>query len=89
MVKVTGEINPDTGYIMDLIELSNLIKENVLDKFDHKNLNLDCSEFKNTLVSSENIGLVIFKILRPLIPQHLKLGIKLFETDRNAIEIEE
>lgn len=89
IVKLTGAINPDTGYIMDLKELSQLIQENVLVKFDHKNLNLDCPEFINTLVSTENFCLVIFGILRPLIPQHLKLAIKLYETDRNAAEISE
>jgi 6-pyruvoyltetrahydropterin/6-carboxytetrahydropterin synthase len=89
VVKLTGEINPETGYIMDLKILSEVIEENVYRKFDHKNLNLDCPEFENKLASTENFSWVIYGILRPLIPQHLKLGLILFETDRNYVEITE
>ena len=89
IVKLTGEINPETGYIMDLKELSEIIENSVLIKFDHKNLNLDCPEFKNKLASTENFGWIIYDILRPLIPHNLELGIKMFETDRNFVEISE
>lgn len=89
IVKLTGEINPETGYIMDLKVLSELIEENVCKRFDHKNLNLDCPEFENKLASTENFCWVIYDILRPLIPQHLKLELKLYETDRNSVEINE
>ena len=89
IVKLTGEINPNTGYIMDLKVLSTIIKDNVEARFDHKNLNIDCPEFINKLASTENFGLVIYDILRPIIPKHLKLELTLYETDRNFIEINE
>lgn len=89
IVQLTGEVNRETGYIMDLKVLSELIEENVLTRFDHKNLNIDCPEFENKLASTENFCRVIYDILRPLIPQHLKLGIKLYETDRNSAEVTE
>jgi 6-pyruvoyltetrahydropterin/6-carboxytetrahydropterin synthase len=89
IVKLTGEIDPETGYIMDLKVLSQLIEENVALRFDHKNLNLDCPEFKDTLASTENFCWVIFNIIRPLLPEHLKLSIKLLETDRNSAEVSE
>jgi 6-pyruvoyltetrahydropterin/6-carboxytetrahydropterin synthase len=64
VVKITGETNHETGYVMDMKVLSDLIKENVLKRFDHKNLNLDTDEFKNTIPTAENIVVVIWKILR-------------------------
>ena len=66
IVKVIGEIDPETGYVMDMKVLSDLIAENVLERFDHKNLNEDVPEFKTLNPSAENISIVIFKILRPL-----------------------
>lgn len=89
VVKLTGEINPETGYVMDLKVLSNIIKDTIESKFDHKNLNIDCPEFAKNLASTENFSWVIYDILRPLIPQHLKLGLTLYETDRNFVEINE
>lgn len=89
VVKLTGEINPETGYVMDLKVLSNIIKDTIESKFDHKNLNIDCPEFAKNLASTENFSWVIYNILRPLIPQHLKLGLTLYETDRNFVEINE
>ena len=82
-------VDPDTGYIMDLKVLSQIIKNNVENRFDHKNLNLDCPEFENKLASTENFSWVIFDILRPLIPSHLKLGLTLYETERNFVEVSE
>ena len=65
IVKVTGEPDPLTGYVMDLKVLSDLIKEKVLNRFDHKNLNLDTEEFKNLNPTAENISIVIYELLRP------------------------
>jgi len=64
IVQLKGEVNPETGYVYDMKVLSDLIKEQVLSKFDHKNLNLDTEEFKSLIPSAENIAVVIWKILR-------------------------
>jgi 6-pyruvoyltetrahydropterin/6-carboxytetrahydropterin synthase len=86
IVKVIGDVDPETGYVMDMKVLSDLIAENVLERFDHKNLNEDVPEFKTLNPSAENISIVIFKILRPLIDQTLSLQIRLYETPRNFVE---
>lgn len=85
-VKVTGEIDPETGYVMDIKVLSDLIKANVLDKFDHKNLNLDTKEFASLNPTAENIVVVIYNILRKEIDQALDLQITLYETERNYVK---
>ena len=85
-VKVIGLCNPTTGYVMDAKILSDLIKEKVLDKFDHKNLNLDTEEFKNLNPTAENIAMVIYNILQPELDKNLKLKIKLYETKKNYVE---
>ena len=89
IVKITGEINPETGYVMDMKVLGAIIKKEVESRFDHKNLNLDCPEFNKTFASTENFAWVIYSILKPLLPQNLKLGIILYETERNFVEISE
>lgn len=86
IVQVTGVPNPSTGYVVDTKELSSLIKTHVLDKFDHKNLNLDTAEFKMLNPSAENIAITIFQILRPHINPEFDLKIKLYETERNFVE---
>lgn len=86
IVKVVGEPDPQTGYLIDLKLLSNLIKENVLEKFDHKNLNLDTAEFKELNPSAENIAIVIYNILREKIDKKFDLQIRLYETERNFVE---
>ncbi len=86
IVKVIGEPNPETGYVVDLKRLSDLIKENVLLKFDHKNLNLDVSEFKDLNPTAENIAIVIYKILREKVDSKLDIQIRLYETERNYVE---
>lgn len=86
IVKVTGEPDPETGYVIDLKLLSDMINDNVLNKFDHKNLNLDTAEFKNLNPSAENIVIVIYDILRPLLDTKFDLQIRLFETERNFVE---
>ena len=86
VVQVIGEIDPESGYVMDLKLLSDLIKEEILDKFDHKNLNLDTEEFKDINPSAENIAVVIYDKLRAKLPNHLDLRIRLYETERNFVE---
>ncbi|PWU02766.1 MAG: 6-pyruvoyl tetrahydrobiopterin synthase [Bacteroidetes bacterium] len=85
-VKVVGVPDPKTGYVMDLKLLSDLIQDHVLEKFDHKNLNLDTEEFKNLNPTAENIVVVIYKILRPLIDKKYDLQVRLYETPRNFVE---
>ncbi|GAB2488837.1 MAG: 6-carboxytetrahydropterin synthase [Cytophagales bacterium] len=86
IVQLKGEIDPETGYVYDMKELSDLIKEHVLNKFDHKNLNLDTDEFRNLNPSAENIAVVIWNILREKIDRRFELIIRLYETERNFVE---
>jgi 6-pyruvoyltetrahydropterin/6-carboxytetrahydropterin synthase len=86
IVKITGVPDKDTGYVYDLKLLSELIEENVLNRFDHKNLNLDTEEFKNLNPSAENIVVVIYNILREKIDSRFDLHIRLYETERNFVE---
>lgn len=86
IVQLKGEIDPDTGYVYDMKVLSDLIKEHVLTKFDHKNLNLDTVEFKNLNPSAENIAVVIWTILREKIDREYELIVRLYETERNYVE---
>lgn len=86
IVQVTGEIDPETGYVVDTKKLSDLIKHYVTDRFDHKNLNIEIPEFKELNPSAENIAVVIYNILRPKLNQNLDLKIKLYETERNFVE---
>lgn len=86
VVKVSGEPDPETGYVYDMKVLSDLIKENVSDRFDHKNLNLDTEEFKDLNPTAENIVVVIYNILREKIEPSLDLKITLYETERNYVE---
>jgi 6-pyruvoyltetrahydropterin/6-carboxytetrahydropterin synthase len=86
IVKVTGSINPETGYVIDMKYLSDIIKENVLEKFDHKNLNEDCIEFKALNPTAENIAVVIYAIIREKIESSLDIQIKLYETENNFVE---
>ncbi len=86
VVKITGVPDKDTGYVMDLKVLSDLIREEILGRFDHKNLNLDTVEFKNLNPTAENIAIVIFDLLRPKIDAEKELQIRLYETPRNFVE---
>ena len=86
IVKVTGYVNKETGYVIDMKNLSDLIKSEIEDRFDHKNLNLDTSEFKELNPSAENICRIIFELLREHINPELSLQIRLYETDRNFVE---
>jgi 6-pyruvoyltetrahydropterin/6-carboxytetrahydropterin synthase len=86
IVQLKGEIDPDTGYVYDMKVLSDLIKILVLNKFDHKNLNLDTDEFKHLNPTAENIAVVIWNILREKIDRKLELTVRLYETERNFVE---
>ncbi len=86
VVTLTGEPNPDTGYVFDMKVLSDIIREHVIAKFDHRNLNLDSEYFKNLNPTAENIAVVIWNILRDKIDQALDLKITLYETERNFVE---
>jgi len=85
-VQLIGTPSKETGFVYDLKLLSDLIKERILDKFDHKNLNEELEEFKTLIPTAENISIVIYNILRPLIDQQLDLKITLYETPRNYVQ---
>jgi len=85
IVSVTGEIDTETGYVMDMKVLKDLIKEHVEDALDHKNLNLDVPEFKNLNPTAENIAVVIWNKLRPHIENEKELEVVLYETPRNFV----
>lgn len=86
VVKVTGEPDAQTGYVIDLKLLSDLVRDEVLVRFDHKNLNLDTVEFAKLNPTAENIAIVIYGLLRPKIDAKLDLQIRLYETERNFVE---
>ena len=86
IVKVTGEIDPETGYVIDLKVLSGIVKEEVMDRFDHKNLNLDTAEFASLNPTAENIAVVIHGLLRARLDKQLELSVRLYETERNFVE---
>ena len=86
IVQVIGEVDPESGYVIDMKVLSEIIKVEVLDKFDHKNLNLDTEEFKDLNPSAENIAIVIYDKLRSKLKDNLDLRIRLYETERNFVE---
>ncbi|HFB99579.1 MAG TPA: 6-carboxytetrahydropterin synthase [Phaeodactylibacter sp.] len=85
-VKVTGEVNPVTGYLIDLKVLKEIIKTQIEDRFDHKNLNLEVEEFKDVNPSAENICYAIWKILREHLDKKYEVGVRLYETPRNFVE---
>jgi 6-pyruvoyltetrahydropterin/6-carboxytetrahydropterin synthase len=86
IVSLTGEPNPQTGYLFDLKVLSDLIRKHILSKFDHKNLNLDTEYFRDLNPTAENIALIIWRILRQQIDEKFELKITLYETERNFVE---
>lgn len=85
-VKVSGEIDPETGMVVDLGWLADLIKTQIELRFDHQNLNLDTEEFRNLNPTAENICVVIWNILRVHLPEYLDLHLRLYETPRNFVE---
>jgi 6-pyruvoyltetrahydropterin/6-carboxytetrahydropterin synthase len=86
IVKVTGVPDPQTGYVIDMKILSDIIKAEVLEKFDHRNLNLDTIEFKDMNPTAENIAIVIYWLLRPCLDEKFEISIRLYETPRNFVE---
>jgi 6-pyruvoyltetrahydropterin/6-carboxytetrahydropterin synthase len=90
VVKITGPVNPETGYVIDLKWLSDLIKTEIANRYDHRNLNLDTDEFnveKGGLIpTAENIAVVIWQRLRKHLAENLKLTVILYETERNFVE---
>lgn len=87
-VTVKGEINPETGFLVDLKWMKKVINENVVDKLDHRNLNLDVDFMKDKLASTENLAIAIWDILMPLIQEGGATlhSIKLYETENNFVE---
>lgn len=85
IVGVTGNIDPETGYVMDVKFLSDIIKEDVENQFDHKNLNLDCPEFENLNPTAENIVVIIWNKIRKRINPDFDLEVILYETPRNFV----
>lgn len=86
VVRITGEIDPITGYVIDMKLLSKIIKEKILSKFDHKNLNLDTQEFKSLNPTAENIAVVIWNILYKELDKRFTIKVWLYETERNFVE---
>jgi 6-pyruvoyltetrahydropterin/6-carboxytetrahydropterin synthase len=86
IVTLVGDPDPETGYVYDMKNLSDIIRDNVAKRFDHKNLNLDTDFFKDLNPTAENIAVVIWNILRPLIPSTFELRVRLFETERNIVD---
>ncbi len=90
VVKVTGKVDPETGYVVDMKILSDIIKAEILNRYDHKNLNLDTDEFnaeKGGLIpTAENIAVVIWQRLRKQLDENLQLTVILYETERNFVE---
>ena len=85
-VILEGEIDPETGYVIDLKIVKDAIKSEIDERFDHRYLNLDCPEFKDLNPTAENISVVIWNLLRAKLPMHLALTIKLWETENNCVE---
>lgn len=85
-VTITGDIDPVTGYLMDMKLLADIIKTEIEDRFDHRNLNLDTEEFRELNPTCENIAVVIWNLLRVKIDEKLKLKVIVYETERNFVE---
>ncbi len=85
-VHLSGPVDPETGYVMDMKILSDLIKDEIIERFDHRNLNLDCPEFEGVNPSAENIARICWELLRDKIDASLQLTLRLWETPRNGVE---
>lgn len=85
IVSVTGEVNKETGYVVDMKVLKNIIKNEIEEAFDHKNLNEEVLEFENLNPTAENIAIVIYNKIKPKIEKDLDLEIILYETPRNFV----
>ncbi|WP_010181154.1 6-pyruvoyl trahydropterin synthase family protein [Aquimarina agarilytica] len=85
IVSVTGEVHPETGYVIDMKKLKEIIVNEVEIPFDHKNLNLDVPDFKNLIPTAENIAVVIWNRIKPCLDSVVELSITLYETPRNFV----
>lgn len=85
-VWVSGKVNEETGYLIDLKIVKDLIKEEIIERFDHRNLNLDCIEFENLNPTAENIVMVSWNLMRSKLDKSFGLSIKLWETENNIVE---
>ena len=85
IVSLTGQVDPETGYVYDMGKLKNIIKSEIEDSFDHKNLSIDVPEFKNLNPTAENIVVVIYDKLKAVLDSHLVLEVTLYETPRNFV----
>jgi 6-pyruvoyltetrahydropterin/6-carboxytetrahydropterin synthase len=85
-VKVTGEVDPETGYVIDLKIVKDIIDADVVERFDHRNLNLDVPDFAELIPTAEHIAFVIYNRIRAALPKQYDLHIKLYETERNIVE---
>jgi len=83
---IEGDIDPLTGYVIDLKLLKDLIRNEICERFDHRNLNLDCPEFAHLKPSAENIAVVSWNLLREKLDAKYKLTVKLWETENNVVE---
>ena len=86
IVEVKGETDPETGYVIDMKVLSTIVKVEVTERYDHRNLNLDLEEFKNLNPTAENIAVVIWNRLRSKLEAKYELSIRLYETERHFVE---
>ena len=84
-VWVSGEVDPETGYLIDLKILKKIIQKEIIDRFDHRNLNLDCPEFEQLNPTAENIAAVIYKLMRQAMDKKYELSITLWETENNIV----
>ena len=84
-VWVSGEVDPETGYLIDLKILKTIIQKEIIDRFDHRNLNLDCPEFEQLNPTVENIAAVIYKLMRQAMDKKYELSITLWETENNIV----
>jgi 6-pyruvoyltetrahydropterin/6-carboxytetrahydropterin synthase len=82
---VEGDIDLETGYVIDLKYLKDLIRNEICERFDHRNLNLDCEEFHSLKPSAENIAVVIWNILRKHLDNRYQLSVRLWETENNSV----
>ena len=86
VVKLTGEPDAAPGFVMDMKVLSDLVQENIIERFDHKNLNEDTAEFRSLNPTAENIAIVIYNILREKIEPKFDVQVRLYETERNFVD---
>ncbi|MFZ9027874.1 MAG: 6-carboxytetrahydropterin synthase [Crocinitomicaceae bacterium] len=84
-ILVTGEIDPKTGFVMDLKDLKKITQDHVIERFDHRNLNLDCKEFENVIPTTENIAVVIWNIIRNHLSENLEIEVRVSETEKNKV----